>query len=852
MNSMFWLAPPAAAAVLAFCLSPLVSRLAVLVGAIDMPGERKIHHWPIPRLGARGRRRGGDRLARELVVERRAPADSVRAGDGVGFGILPVILVSLIDDIRSMKAAPKFLAHILGASFAVWCGVSLQSEVHLLGSTIHVGLLAAPLSVLWIVGVTNAFNIIDGLDGLSAGLALIAAASMAAVFVLVGQPAMAGAALALTGALIGFLPYNMHPARMFLGDTGATAIGFCLACFALKGGSTLSTGFAALMPVFVMGLPIADTLIAMRAPRLNRLENRAGGMFVADRNHIHHRLLAQGSDHGRAVLMRYGARLLFALAAFISVFLQAREAALFVIALMLAGMVGVNRLGYDEFALIRRGTVLRVYEVPVVRRSMFIVFVDIAMAVLAAYLAIGLKMDVWQFPANRSMLFDLAGTAAPLTVLAFWKSGLYRGSWRLAGIDDLMRACAAALGVTILALVAHTIWSPPNLPITVFLIYGLISMIFVTGSRASYVVLLNSQRRASNQGTPVLLYGAGSGGVAGVRELFENPQAEMRPIGFIDDDLRKTGRLVSGLPVLGAEAALEDIIKEHGVKALLVTSAKIAASRIQHAKEICDRSRVNLLRLDIRVERMGDERGKPVSWLFRRRPQPWLQRLLAWRPWCAATPAPAAAEGSRSTSWACSAFSADCGSRIVHRSKARGLYERIRDATSIRLFRCATVAGAWSCLRVRVAGSALPDPIAPSTRRRSTDAADAPGKPARATCRSRSGEERRLIRDTWSVGRGPEARSLAMSVLLGVAAIAFATLPSRLTYGDTGHCAASLVSGLVGLTMPGRESRLCQGPLTIAFDVGPGDGASARALEPASPPSAAVRCRSSAADPVAP
>ena len=91
---------------------------------------------------------------------------------------------------------------------------------------------------------------------------------------------------------MGFLPYNVHPARLFLGDTGATAIGFCLAAFALRGGSTLSTGFAALLPVFILGLPIADTLIAMARRTLHRMEHQAGGVFVADRNHIHHRLLA--------------------------------------------------------------------------------------------------------------------------------------------------------------------------------------------------------------------------------------------------------------------------------------------------------------------------------------------------------------------------------------------------------------------------------------------------------------------------------------------------------------------------------------------------------------------------------
>src|SRR6185437_11616642 len=178
------------------------------------------------------------------------------------------------------------------------------------------------------------------------------------------------------GALVGFLPYNTHPARLFLGDTGATAIGFGLAAFALRGGSTLSTGFAALLPVFILGLPIADTLIAMLRRTLHRVEYRRGGVFEADRNHIHHRLLALGIDHARAVLLLYGAGLLLAAAALFSVFVTARETALMVTALLLAGVVGIQRLGYDEFAFIRRGTVLRVYEIPAVKRGFFIVLVD--------------------------------------------------------------------------------------------------------------------------------------------------------------------------------------------------------------------------------------------------------------------------------------------------------------------------------------------------------------------------------------------------------------------------------------------------------------------------------------------
>src|SRR6185437_54537 len=132
------------------------------------------------------------------------------------------------------------------------------------------------------------------------------------------------------GALVGFLPYNTHPARLFLGDTGATAIGFGLAAFALRGGSTLSTGFAALLPVFILGLPIADTLIAMVRRTVHRVEHHQGGVFEPDRNHIHHRLLSLGLQHGHAVLLLYAAGLLLAAAALLSIFLTTREAALMV------------------------------------------------------------------------------------------------------------------------------------------------------------------------------------------------------------------------------------------------------------------------------------------------------------------------------------------------------------------------------------------------------------------------------------------------------------------------------------------------------------------------------------------
>ncbi|MEO8076805.1 MAG: hypothetical protein ABI818_10775 [Acidobacteriota bacterium] len=595
--------PAITAAVLAYLLAPLAARVAVSVGAIDLPGDRKVHVIAVPRLG------GLAVVVSGVVVMWASPWLSAGRWEfpahlilPLGLGVLPIFVISLADDLKSVGARKKFIAHLLGASVAVSLGATLSPIVHLFGTPIHIGLFAIPLSVMWIVGVTNAFNIIDGLDGLSAGLALISAISMAAVFMLVGELRMGGVVLVLAGALAGFLPFNVHPARMFLGDSGATAIGFCLAVFALKGGSTLSSGFAALLPVFMLGLPVAETFITMARRTVAKLEHRPGGMFIPDSNHIHHRLLELGIDHRRAVHILYGAGLLLSLAAFGSVFLDVREAGLFMVALLFAGLVGVHRLGYEEFAIIKRGTVLKIYEMPALKRGMFVVFVDIFLAVIAAYVAVGLKGDDWNLSTIRRPVLDLASGFAPVTVLVFWWSGMYR-TWRVSSIVDLTRIGTAVSVATLGGAIVINLLSNMTYPLSLFVLYGLITLILASSIRASYVVLESTRVRATHQGIPVLIYGAGNGGITAARELFRNASAGLKPIGFVDDDVRKRGGLVSGLPVFGIGSDVEAIIRSHAAKAVVIATAKIPEERIARAADICQRVGISVLRLDIHVER---------------------------------------------------------------------------------------------------------------------------------------------------------------------------------------------------------------------------------------------------------
>lgn len=679
MKHVWFVLPAVVAAAIALLLTPLVARLATRVGAVDMPGERKVHKSPVPRLG-------GLAVVAAIAV---ALAGSwwLSAGrwsfpthlaPSLILGLLPIFIVSLIDDIRSVGALPKLAAHLLGAGIAVSLGVSLDSVVHLFGTPIAIGWLAFPVSVLWIAGVTNAFNIIDGLDGLSAGLALISALSMSAVFALVGQPQMAGVSLVLAGGLAGFLPYNIHPARLFLGDVGAASIGFCLAVFALRGGSTLSTGFAALMPLFILGLPIADTLVAMVRRVLHKMEYRKGGMFVADGNHIHHRLLALGVDHARAVLILYAAGIVFAAAALVSVFLSTREAAFVLVALLLAGVVGIQRLGYEEFAFLRRGTVLRVYEMPVVQRGFFVVFVDMAIATISAYVSLGLKTDQWSVFVLERQILEIAVTMAPITVVVFQFCGMYRGSWRVAGLQDLTRVVAATAISAPTGAIVLKAFSEGQYQLSFFGIYFVVSLLLTAAVRASYVVLESTRQRSSLSGTPVLIYGAGGRGVAAMRELFQDSQRGLRPVGFVDDDIRKRSRVLNGLPVLGTGSSLPALLKSSGARAVIISTARIPADRIERVAEACREAGAKLFRIDITVEQLGA--GDTDVPLFEA-PRPGPRRVIA--------PEPVQAASGASSAALLSEPCPQCKGVEVHRSKARNMLERYwKIRTPKRLFRC--------------------------------------------------------------------------------------------------------------------------------------------------------------------
>lgn len=274
-------------------ITPLVRVVALRVGAIDMPNGRKVHTQPIPRLGGVAIFIG---FAGAMLLTQ--PISRQTAGLLIGATI--IVIVGVLDDIYDLNPRVKLAGQIVAAVVVCMFGIRVEAITHPFGGVFNLGWLSIPATVLWIIGVTNAINLIDGLDGLAAGTAVIAAVTMAVVAGMEGRVLIAGFALILAAAVFGFLPYNFSPAKIFMGDSGSMFLGFTLSTLAVQGLTKGATFISIFIPVIILGIPIFDTLFAI----VRRYKNNRP-IFEADKGHLHHRLLNLGLSHRQTVVSIY-------------------------------------------------------------------------------------------------------------------------------------------------------------------------------------------------------------------------------------------------------------------------------------------------------------------------------------------------------------------------------------------------------------------------------------------------------------------------------------------------------------------------------------------------------------------
>ena len=322
-----------AAAVVAFITTPVVRSLAFKIGAVDVPRDnRRMHNHPIPRMGGLAIFFGFI-LSALIFIPLTTPLR------GMLLGAVIIVILGIFDDIYALPAMPKFLIQILAALIAVLMGnrIDILSNPNIFSSDPywHLGVLSIPISVLWIVAITNAVNLIDGLDGLACGVSTISSMTMLVIALTVAEAQVAILMAALAGACIGFLPYNLNPAKIFMGDTGSTFLGFVLATVSIQGLFKSYAIISFAVPFLVLGLPIFDTCFAI----LRRLA-RGQSPMAPDRGHIHHRLIDMGFTQKQAVAVLYLISAILGLSAVVLTTNNAMKAMLFLLALCMAGAFG--------------------------------------------------------------------------------------------------------------------------------------------------------------------------------------------------------------------------------------------------------------------------------------------------------------------------------------------------------------------------------------------------------------------------------------------------------------------------------------------------------------------------------
>ena len=325
----------AVAGVISYFATPLVKSLAYKVGAIDVPKDnRRMHKTPIPRLG-------GLAIFIAFLFSVIIFGQIDQQMQGILLGAIMIVVLGVLDDIMTLKALPKFLVQIAAAGVVVYHGCTIQffSNPNVFSDVayINLGWLSIPVTIIWIVAITNAVNFIDGLDGLAVGVSAISTASLLVIALMVAEMNVSIILAALLGSCVGFIPYNRNPAKIFMGDTGATFLGFILACLSIQGLFKLYAIISFAVPFLILGIPIFDICFAF----LRRIAKGQNPM-VADRGHVHHRLIDMGFNQKQAVAISYMLTAILGLAAVLLTSSGELKALILIGAIIIVGAIGLR------------------------------------------------------------------------------------------------------------------------------------------------------------------------------------------------------------------------------------------------------------------------------------------------------------------------------------------------------------------------------------------------------------------------------------------------------------------------------------------------------------------------------
>ena len=316
-----------------YVLTPYIKKLAFKIGAVDRPDNRKVHKKIMPRLG-------GLAIYIAFIIGCVASMEITWDIFGILLGGTLIVALGVADDVYQLPAKVKLLGQIAAACVLVIFDIRIEWVNNPLGGYFYLDMLSIPFTIFWVISFTNVVNLIDGLDGLAAGVSAIASLTVILVAVQMGYFHVAILTAALAGAIIGFIRYNFNPATIFMGDTGSMFIGYMLAAISVYGAVKTAATIALIVPAIALGLPILDTAFAIMRRYVN-----GRPIFQPDKGHLHHRLLATGMSHKETVLFMYGITAVLCIGAVLWAEMDGFYAALIIAVIMTAVAVGAKKIG---------------------------------------------------------------------------------------------------------------------------------------------------------------------------------------------------------------------------------------------------------------------------------------------------------------------------------------------------------------------------------------------------------------------------------------------------------------------------------------------------------------------------
>ena len=582
---------------LALVLTPLVRAFARHYGIIAKPKTDRWHKKPTAMLG-------GVAIWLAVVISILLFMPRTTYGWVIVRATSFLFLVGLLDDLLHIKPYQKLIGQILGSAFVVYYGLTLPWTSS--------PLLNMAFAIFWLIGITNAINLLDNMDGLASGISIIAAGFLALGFVNTGQYMEALMLLIFAGALLGFLVFNSNPASIFMGDCGSMFVGFFLASSALmnvSGGRSRSFLPVLAVPILVLFIPIFDTTFVTVLRKLSGRAASQGG-----RDHTSHRLVALGMSERHAVWMLYGFAALSGVLAMLvqrarlDVSLAAIAAFTILLTLLGVYLAGVKVYDQTEEEIAFKDKPLYTFLVDVsYKRRIFEVLLDVILIILSYWCAYAIN-----FPSG-SPAWRLFIRTFPVIVFmkmpVFLAMGVYRGLWKYTSIGDLIVfAKAVFLGSIASVVMVLFTFRFEGFSRTVFAIDAVLLFLFLAASRMAFRLFRQLLPAIHmKDGRRVLIYGAGDAGELLLREIRNNRELNLSPVGFLDDDPSKTGKVIHGLKVFGANGDLGSVCDQQQIHEVVISSLKMSTERVQDVVRCCTERKISVKRMRITMENLNEQ-----------------------------------------------------------------------------------------------------------------------------------------------------------------------------------------------------------------------------------------------------